>query len=476
MNGVNPHDSASLWKIQYKLCVMAGDRRVSERYVVIAARGLPDTRIPARIPPNSVDIAGLLNKKQGMLSFGAYVTDAHVGRGSSIEIHLATRNHSTATIHRVECKLTEKIKWTARSHSDTGKRMISIINDVDLPGILRGKQSKSEVEEWKRSGVDLHGIYRDLELGTNKFTLPIPWCCRDSFCGSLITITHELKITIFTKALVKNPSVKIPVKIGFPPANSATSQQSEQTGVEPEIYHRPTPPAVEPEIEVNAEPVIAEIVDSRPPPFAPVSRPGMYPQYSMPRLPDTDAPPPMATAIIVEDESTFQAPLATAPTEAFVLGGPPIYTDVQSSVLPSAPLAPPSTPTLEALLEEMRYSISDYQIILQKLEDPQWMQLLSQVSPEDFGSILAHVNMDSDQPRVAETLAQCIGTRFSCAHCRAAAQSGSDWNTSAIVQSLLPYCVDIVHNHQVLRSGLSDWDQTVCARDIDIAISRRMQG
>jgi hypothetical protein len=470
MNGAKDNDSQSNWRIQYKVSVTASNRqgtvqKQGERYLVIASSRLPNTRVPARIPPTSESIEGLLNKKQGMLSFGAYVKDAHVGRGLPLEIYLAARNHSTATIHRVECKLREKVTWTAQPHSETNKRTIALIHDVDVPGILRGKQSKSDVEEWKRSGIDLQDILRDLEQGANKITLPIPWGCRDSFRGSLIRIEHYLKITIFTKMLVKNPEVRIPLKVGFPPITS-NSQQLE-SAPEPEIsLQQPD----EPEIEVDAEPIN---IGSRPPPFAPAGRPGIYPQHSMPRLPDTDAPPPMVAAVIVEDDNTIRAPLATAPMEVFALGGLPVYTDTQTSILPSAPPAPPSTPTLEALLEEMRYSISDYDIILRKLSDTQWMELLSGLTPDEFGSVLAHVNMDSDQPRVAETLAQCIGSQFTCAHCRAAAQNGADWNTSALVQSLLPYCVDIVTNHQVILSALSEWDQTVCRRDVDIAISRR---
>jgi hypothetical protein len=468
MHGTS-QNGRSNWKIQYKMHVCAhgnGSRvdKLGERYVTIASAPLPNERVPALILPKSYRVESFgLNK--GSLSVGAKVLDAHVGRGVNLEIFLASRNDATVSIHRVQVCLIEEATFSARGRSNSARCIIAELPDVDLPGIVRGKQSPDHVRQHMRGGgsADMEGIYQDLESRANKISMPVPLSSRDSYGGALITVDHFLEITLFTKALVSNPSVRIPIQIGFPP-------------MEQEQPPRHAPVAASAPLPVG----LPTLPTPLPPPMSsapPRARAQPMPQASIPALFDTYEDIPFASAVIIPtDDEAVRAPMASAPLEALVLGGTAAFSEVESSFAPSAPLAPSTRPSLAALLEEMIFSINDFEIMSTKLQDATWASLLANLSPDDFGSVLAHVNMDIDQPRVAELLARQMGSKFRCEHCKVAAQNAAEWNKTTTIQRLLPFCVDITANSDAILGVLSEWERTVTKHAFELEISRRQRG
>lgn len=174
--------------------------------------------------------------------------------------------------------------------------------------------------------------------------------------------------------------------------------------------------------------------------------------------------------------NTVEAPVATAPAEAIVLGGTATMYD--SNVAGTAdladliPMPPPQAPSLRALLDEMTVSVNDFDIISSKLDSADWRPIFAGLTPQEFGSIIAHVNMDFDQPRVAATLAPHVngGNCFTCVYCLSAVQNAAQWNRTAMIQKLLPLCVDARTGFTMLQDELSPWEQTVTAREFQIAL------
>jgi len=123
-------------------------------------------------------------------------------------------------------------------------------------------------------------------------------------------------------------------------------------------------------------------------------------------------------------------------------------------------------------LDEMSVSVNDFDILSSKLQSADWRPVLSGLTPQEFGSIIAHVNMDFDQPRVAAMLAPHVngGNCFTCVYCLSALQNAAQWNRTAMVQKLLPLCVDARTGFTMLQEELSPWEQTVTARDFQIAL------
>jgi hypothetical protein len=476
------------WKIQYKLSASAtfhGKRpicKLGQRYVNIASAPLPDEQVPALIEPASHKVASIglfKGMSKGVLTIAAKVLDVHVGRGLEVQLFLAVRNDSTKNIEQVHASLIEEIRWNARGRWSSKKIAVSSLGILNLPGILRPKQDKGVVRQQLSDGRGvsqvtynhLDGIYRDLCNQENLVKIPIPWDCRDSFKGSLVQVHHRLEVTFFTKA--SNPNISIPLQIGHAP---------NQTVPTPNAAASASIPVVSPTASRSHEPFGR---------FSPFHPPAINPESSQlpPLLSTVPAVPimgysdiPMVHAVIlpIDTSGMIQAPRASATTEAMILGGNPQYSQNEngSSFPPPAPFVASSMPSLANLLEEMMFSIDDYDIICNKLNDPNWVQLLAKLTPDDFGRVLAHVNRDSDQPRIAEMLALHVAahnpnTWLTCRHVVLAAINAADWNKTNTIQRILPHCSDLVENYGQIQQVLSDWEWTVLKSDVEQLLSER---
>ena len=337
----------SNWKIQYKMHVCAhGNKgspvdKLGERYVTMVSAPLPNERVPAHILPKSHRVESF-GMKKGTLSIGAKIMDAHVGRGVGLEIFLASRNDATVSVKRVQVCLIEEVRFSAQGHSSSARRAIVELPDIHLPGLVRGKKKKSTNVVRTTGSIiadvddddDIGGMYDDLESGVNKIAMPVPWSSLDSYGGALIRIDHYLEITLFTKALVSNPSVKIPIQIGFPPIEP------------PQTIHVPVAVAA---AAAASAPLPIGLLTPLPPPMSSNSAPQQQlfaraqpiPQAFMPPFfDDTNAnnniPFASAVTMIPMDGDAVHAPMASAPLEALVVGGTAAFSDVESSFAPSS--------------------------------------------------------------------------------------------------------------------------------------------
>jgi hypothetical protein len=134
-------------------------------------------------------------------------------------------------------------------------------------------------------------------------------------------------------------------------------------------------------------------------------------------------------------------------------------------------------PSIENLLKEMMFSVDDFDIVCCKLGDPTWRSIFFQISPDEFGSMLAHVNLDHDQPKVAAMVAGqvFIELDFTCQHIIHALRNAADWTRASIVQRLLPFCSDLIESKELLTQELTPWELTVLAGDLEKAIRNRQR-
>ena len=533
-------------------------RGATQREFSVVSAPLPDVRVPASIAPHFITVnslGGMVNR--GMIGITARVIDVQVGRGDILDIFIATKNHASASIKRVQIDLIEEVVWKTKKYiTESRTKILSTLSDVDLPGIMRGKQDKAAVREQVSRGVpraELAFLHQELQSDRNLVRLRVPSHCRDSYSSSsgMICVTHGLKITTYTRDLISNPSVTIPLQIGTCPNRVTNSSVAELV-----------PPQAEAEL-ILAE---AELIEGRVQlsPDAPTSTAGeamFVPaptsfQSSMagevPRthnLPPSDITSiPVAEAISIPvGADAIQYPEATAPPEAMVVGGmaPYEYTFTASNAEDEAQLEhnnssrsvdplgiassrsvdPPGialyectftnsnseddvqlecnndsrssddpfvpdnatsmrqslgsslirentsvapTPGVDVLLQEMLYSVNDYEIIRTKLQysaegDSVWKSVFAAITPEEFGSIISHVNRDTDQPSVAVLLAtEAIEQGdFTCDYGREAVLSSAEWNRQAMITLILPHCVDARENCGKIRDVLSEWDKII---------------
>lgn len=457
-------------EIAYKLEVDAtpGEgptvRGAVERTFRVESLPLPDVRVPATADPSWFRVnshCGLVDR--GEIAIAARVADVEVGRGDDIEIFLATRNFATASIYRVEISLVERASWKAEGRAGACSATHNLLDDVDVPGIHRGKQDKETARELMSEDVhwnELAYMYREeLYSERNRVVVRVPACCNDSYVSDMIKIAHQLKIKAHTRFNVSNPVVTIPLRIGSPPSmepNDASSPTANdfdgETSAAPGGGEGPV------EVGAPAPSVSCDLHDAAA--FPAASAPTLETMIAVPVpvpvpvAPTTDAATsPTAESIeVLLSEDSLRAPLITAPSEAIVVGG-----------------ATPSILNLESLLEEMLHSVDDYDILRAKCDDASWASTLAGLSPGELGGILAHVHNDTDQPRVVALLAvRAMEGRFTCAHGEEAVRNSAEWNRAAMVRAVLPHCVDMVNCGRI-RDILSHWDRIVTQEDFDKA-------
>ena len=187
----------------------------------------------------------------GCISIGACVANAHVGKGETIQLKIASRNDSMITIKYVKVKLIELVQYSAEDIQRTVKVTLYEKDNIELPTICKERRkSRAEIKRLVRKRRHKHqqqrgnGGYGDDDMSTmstyqsmyhelvsndnntsnhgnadeatsNHISIDVPDYARDSYSGKLVSISHYLKITFCTNSFTAdNPSTKIPIIIG----------------------------------------------------------------------------------------------------------------------------------------------------------------------------------------------------------------------------------------------------------------------
>jgi hypothetical protein len=190
-----------------------------ERVFTVVSAPLPSDVVPCMVKPQTHELKrlGVLNK--GCLSVGVSAENSRIGRGQTLKVSVASRNDTSLNIVRVQLKLVELIEYRSHDEEDTTKIDLEKLKDIDLPGLQKERTSGSNLK-FKKNGFvkkmesTYRAIYKDLVSSRSQIDLVVPKRARDSYNGNLMTISHYVKVTFFTKAMIGNPSLKLPIVIG----------------------------------------------------------------------------------------------------------------------------------------------------------------------------------------------------------------------------------------------------------------------
>lgn len=182
------------------------------------ARAEPIQTIPRRVPPQLHDIRFLKLSKQGLAAVGAKADDSLLIPGQRVRIDLAIDNASGATIHSIRVVLREKVIWKAHHYMRfTKKNLLGVSKNTSAqlkklnPELLEANRRNLNRKERSLQKISEQLITRD---GLISLLLPpLPASSHNSHMGSLVTVTHELKVTLETKQWCSNPTLLIPVRI-----------------------------------------------------------------------------------------------------------------------------------------------------------------------------------------------------------------------------------------------------------------------
>eukprot|EP00977_Amphora_coffeiformis_P016705 scaffold5237_cov179-Amphora_coffeaeformis.AAC.18 len=477
--------SVGSYRIQYKLRARVAGKAKKETYLRIQSQPLPDERVPCIIQPTNYALSSLRLVNRGRILLAARVEDTHVGRGEHIALHLACHNDSTAELQRVKISLVEELYWTATSTSAARlhrSRTLFCLRDVTVPGLDKSVKTREHVRSLTANQEEsFHQLYTELMSGRNKVLIKLPTQMRDTYRGRIVKVIHHLVIDMKTEKTVTNPSVSIPLRIGEPAVRSSGPPLPVVLPAAPPVqrHYNPTGataaaiPSAPSQALASVPPLEATAIPSAPP-EALVFAPPL--EVSLATMEEPDIP--IVEAIAIPADAAFSN-VVDATDNVMYLGDDAVLVvsdhdnndHFEANFSGRAPLSAleHSPVSLDTLRREMMASINDYDIILRHLQDSAWRQLLDNLSPDNFGSLLACVNVDFDQPRVAYLLASGR-PNLTCEHVAAAVRNTAEWNRTGMVKKLLPRCADVIRNDFLIRNELNDWERTVC--EVDFARAR----
>ncbi|CAJ1960116.1 unnamed protein product [Cylindrotheca closterium] len=247
-------------KIEYRLRAQLGDSFV-ERLFTVESAPLPSDIVPCMLKPQTYELKRLGFLNTGCLSIAASLENSRVGRGQPLGISLASRNDTSNKIVRVQLKLVELIEYRSRGEEATSKQDLEKLKDIDLPSL---EKQKGENLKFSKDGfaekmeTTYRSIYTDLVSSKSQIDLIVPSEARDSYNGNLMTISHYVKVTFVTKAMIDNPTLKIPIVVGNAPPKRAKERRQRTPGtpvstilVDEEIPEMPDDPCDESTITVG---------------------------------------------------------------------------------------------------------------------------------------------------------------------------------------------------------------------------------
>lgn len=208
----------------------------------------------------------------------------------------------------------------------------------------------------------------------------------------------------------------------------------------------------------------------------PVAPPGVL--STVPEQDEEDNENMAAATATTADGSSF--PVMIAPDDLIVLGSESVHRkesrgDDSSSVV-SAPSTVASNQqeevSLQALLNRMKSTTSDFDLILNLLMERKWMKLFGSFSPSEFGIIISNVKIEVDHPRVAVMLAPHMnrGKTFTCQYAAAAIRRCAVSYRSVMTKRLLPLCADIQENYRVVLNELNEWERVATSSEFEEAL------
>lgn len=254
------HVTFFLLLVQYRLRAQLGNSFV-ERLFTVQSAPLPSDIVPCMLKPQTYELKrlGLLNT--GCLSIAASLENSRVGRGQPLAVSLASRNDTSNKIVRVQLKLVELIEYRSRGEEATSKQDLEKLKDIDLPSL---EKEKGENLKFRKDGfakkmeTTYRAIYDDLVSSNSQIDLIVPSETRDSYNGNLMTISHYVKVTFVTKAMIDNPTLKLPIVVGNAPQKRTKGRRQRTPGtpvstilVDEEIPEMPDDPCDESTITVG---------------------------------------------------------------------------------------------------------------------------------------------------------------------------------------------------------------------------------
>ena len=387
----------------------------------VQAQALPPSKQPLYAQPETALVNLCCCLSRGSMTLGAVVDETFLWRGQTVGVGIAVKNESAAKVHGLFVKIFEVVDWKAGGHSHCLERglaqahvAVEAIDGLAPVSKEARKGGRQDAESRYRTYEELHAT---LTGGKQRVSLRVSPAALDTYVGSVLSVSHRIQIELVTPFCVTNPVLQVPVRV------------QELLGT---VSQNVTAVAVP--IDAAEKAAIRNL------------------------------PSDWNNAIVNE-------PLVLPMGQA-VVGGVLSETneqvEEQDNAVARAQVQVKEVGTLDALMRRMDTTV-DGLVLIQLLlgqddsvndDANAWRSLFSALGPREFGQIVGKVQLEFDQPRVAELLARNL-TTFTGAHILSTIRSVAPNQRAPVVNVLVPLCVEQLDASQrdLIFNELTMWER-----------------
>jgi hypothetical protein len=228
-------ENGSSCKVQYFVIAKLGKLSIESRRLTVVGRPVSCKHYPCRVEPTCLPLktmAGVVD--HGCLVLAAKIDNRHVAKGRKANLGVSCRNKSKESIERFDVQILEQIWWRAGKATRESTVKLDCYCDVDIPGLKpcmqsdptgtyhRGHHSSSSVDDYKIERALADEMNEELQSKLHEFPVQIPSRAFDSYSGTLLRVTHLVKVLAPTKQHGHSdpphvPNISVPVEVFEPP-------------------------------------------------------------------------------------------------------------------------------------------------------------------------------------------------------------------------------------------------------------------
>lgn len=173
-----------------------------------------NSKVPLYIEPYQEKLFSCCCFRRGDILLGASVDSSVLSAGGNVNVKYAVHNLSTVRVKAIELSLTENLAFRAHGHhSHRNTRLCYIRIEADKCGLdltpLSGDKNQVQPDMMDLLRKLSQQLFSDL----CKVSFSVPGTAKNSYRGTLITISHTMSIRVITTFGTANPAIMRDVKM-----------------------------------------------------------------------------------------------------------------------------------------------------------------------------------------------------------------------------------------------------------------------
>ena len=358
---------------------------------------------------------------RGTMTVGACLSKTVIKQHDSFTVSFTVLNQSLVKISKIEVGLFQTIHLEAKKKR-AYKKIPLVMENFD-PKDLKGSDKVKKVDKTLSPDEQAAKVLKILNSDNSSEKMTFKFNLRpdafESFKGKKIRVRHSILIRLKTAGGFSNVELKSVVKV-LPCGKNLKEYYIEKAGVEHHGEHKKTT------CRLVTSDDIEEDEDENVPEF---------------------------------DNGNNQLRTFLVPRNSkLVLGQStrPLYVEPDQTV----GFAKKYPATYEGLVQAMDETLEDYTLIERYISDASlgFKDILANLTPEQFGSVVSSVDHTYDQSAVATVLQKLMGPKYTCMHVATAVRMCPEQTRSEIVRATARKAADFNENRPQIEKCLSKMD------------------